>query len=320
MSESKSIASSTSQKKKPALVASLTMPDGSTEQVEISDPSPPQSPIHPNKRKTVPDTKAGPSKLPRPAEPLHPPVTHDSVACMVAAAVSAALPPEFIQCVSAFMAQPDPIARSGKGEAKQLVDRSVIPAATGSEGLPATEVAAPKVGDVGVGTSSLMGSGYPATDITATSTLERPSVTSASPLEAGSRSAHQGAFPVASSATWVCQDGQEAQWTSGTPVLPAPGTLSSGKSLPPPRVYTTGTASGLHQGRPPVDDDFLTLPVGHVGAHPGNLRASGGHDGSSHLGDQLPTADFRFRPRATTGSGRRDRDFRSGRSSLTGRK
>ena len=87
-------------------------------------------------------------------------------------------------------------------------------------------------------------------------------------------------------------------------IHPTTCALSSGKSLPPPRVRTHGTEDGLHQGRPSGRRTRSTLPVGHVGAHPGSLRASGGQQGSSHLGAQLTSADFRSTgmPSPTSGS------------------
>ena len=64
-----------------------------------------------------------------------------------------------------MLAQPDPIAQTGNGEARQADGRSIAPSATAPPASRSTEVGAPEGGDVGQGTSSLTGSGGPATDI-----------------------------------------------------------------------------------------------------------------------------------------------------------
>ena len=155
-----------------------------------------------------------------------------------------------------------------------------------------------------MGPSSLTGSGDPTKGIFVPSTLEQPSVSSVSTTETGSRATQQGVLPVASSATENHQDGPEVQMFTCPDIHPITCALSSGKSLPPPRLRTHGTEDGLHQGRPSGRRTRSALPVGHVGAHPDSLRASGGQQGSSHLGAQLTSADFRSTgmPSPTSGS------------------
>ena len=201
-------------------------------------------------------------------------------------------------------AQPDFIALSGKGEAKQSDDRSVAPSATDTEDYSSTAVDAPKVGDAGLVPSFLTGSGVPAMGIFVPSTLEQSSFSSFSTSEIGSRTTQQGVLPVASSATVKHHDGPEVQLSLCPDVYPTTCTLSSGKPLPLPSCTHHGTESDLHQGRPPVGRLVPTLPVGHVGAHPDSLRASGGLCGSSHHGEQLSASDFRFAgmPSLTSGS------------------
>ena len=165
MSDPAPPASLPSDKEPPAL-ALLTLPDGSQETVELEPLPPlPASPFKRNRsssrkqsenKKQSDSKKQSVSKRARTESPLPSPrLTADSVASMVAAA----LPPRFMQFVSDMMAQPNPIAQTGKGEARQADGRSTAPSATTPLASTSTEVVAPEGGDVELGTSSLSGWG-----------------------------------------------------------------------------------------------------------------------------------------------------------------
>ena len=297
-------------KGKPPVMALLTMPGGATEQVQIEDPLP-STPKSPYKRKPTSNAKAGTTKRTRATGSVQtPPVTHESVASMVAAAVSAAIPRELIDCMSAMLAKPNPTALSGAGEASQSDDRSVAPSATGSEGISSTEVGAPRIGDAGPGTSALTGLEGQTSGVTLPSTQEPSSVrTSASSPEAGNGSAQKGATPGCSSSfrSEPGRNGSSAvRGISGAPTS-ALRPQTSGEPLPPSHMFPMmdGPASDSHQGRPTLVGGYNpTLPVGHVGTHPDSPQASGGHSSGLHHGDRLTAADFRFAgtPSPTSGS------------------
>ena len=283
-------------------VVLLTFPDGSEDRVPIqpTSPLPLATPDRGSKGGKTKSTKPkAPSKRAHSPDPPPLRLTPDSVSSMVAAAVSAALPPQMLDFFAAWT-QSHPMAHSGSDVSRQTVGRSATPSATISSASASADAA--RSNDAGQNSPGLLVLGVSDHDVNVPqfdgvalpsashqSTLSQPSFASAPPLGDGSRPARV--------ATTVPSE-QEIAGTGRKPLVPPATWPSAGASGNP-------LASGLQTGRSTVGSSLLTtLPFDHVGMPSGSSRASGGFSGGLSSESGLPTTDFRFTgmPADTSGS------------------